>query len=501
MSEPKKYILLPMSGFLSQDLKLLAGSDTSQSSHGKVSTQALNRMPSIPGIEDLEVVDSVTENGPKAVTLPPETARTFMKSQSIYTLAPIRKYRPAVRPFATVHAKNLYAKSSERVSIKVSVHDANNDVPLKEVYIVAVLDALSMRGLTRRTGKRGQATLTFPGKSRHVAKLYVYPPNGYWGRYAENITFSDGEKILLEPINLAFPDIVQQIYPKRAGNQGRGVRVGVIDSGVDLKHPDLQVVGGMNLTEDGNGRADFGPVTDHGTHVAGIIAGRGSKGTGMVGLAPEVELYSYRVFQKGVRTTENFFIAKAIYQAVADGCHLINLSLGGGSSDVALSKAIGYAFEHGVLCIAAVGNDRRQAVAYPAWHKRAIAVSALGKTGTFPADSLDVSEIQEPFSKTDRTLFLAGFSNIGYEVDFISPGVGVVSTTPNQEYAVMSGTSMACPAVTGVAAALLSDDQNVLKASPNMQRTLAIIDILQKAVLTQGFAHIHEGLGCPQMKE
>lgn len=498
MSEAKRYILLPAEGFVSEELRHLSLKKKGQGGPVALSTMAIRRLPSVVGVEDIKVVDSVAANAPKVVTAPPETARSLRKSRAPYVLAPIRTYRPAIRPVTSVRVKNLYTGSSERTSIKISVHDAVNGLPLSGVTIVAVLDLITMKGLSRRTGQAGQVTLTFPSTSKRVARLYVYPPHGYWGRFAEHITMSDGDRISLNRIDLNTADILQQTYSKRSQNQGKGVRVAVVDTGIDSEHRDLMVSGGANLTDDGKGESEHGPVSDHGTHVAGIIAGRGVHRKGMRGLAPEAELYSYRVFAEGSKTTENTYIMKAIYRAVQDGCHLINLSLGGSLSDLPLSRAIGYAFENGVLCIAAAGNNRRNEVSYPAWYKRSIAVSALGKKGTFPDDSLDTAEVMDPFSTSDGNLFIAAFSNIGYEIDFTGPGVAVISTVPNNGYAAESGTSMACPAVTGVIAGLLSDNSQILRAERNLKRTLAVVELVRSAAVTQGFNQRLEGLGLLQ---
>jgi subtilisin len=259
---------------------------------------------------------------------------------------------------------------------------------------------------------------------------------------------------------------------------------------------DLKVKGGSNLTDDGDA-SDHGPVTDHGTHVAGIIAGRGQPEVGMRGLAPEIELFSYRVFAHGSQTTDNASIAKAIYKATDDGCDLINLSLGGKLSDVVLSRAIGEAFDKGVVCVVAAGNDHRGSVSYPAWYKRAVAVSALGKRGAFPGDSLDLADVREPYSSSDPDVFVPFFSNVGHEVDFIGPGVAVVSTVPNNGYAVLSGTSMACPAVTGVIAGLMSDNPAILKSTRSLQRSLSIIELVRKTAVSHGLGQMFEGFGLP----
>jgi hypothetical protein len=123
-------------------------------------------------------------------------------------------------------------------------------------------------------------------------------------------------------------------------NRNRSIRVTiVIDTGI-AAHPDLVIDGGEN-TVVGEDPQDFGDNGDgHGTHVAGIIAARGTPPSGIRGLAPAVTLRSYWVFGKNAEGASNFSIAKAVDRAVKDGCHLINMSLGGGPRDEATHSAI-----------------------------------------------------------------------------------------------------------------------------------------------------------------
>ena len=106
---------------------------------------------------------------------------------------------------------------------------------------------------------------------------------------------------------------------------------------------------GANFTPNETNSHDWHAGADgHGTHVAGIIGGRGLIGQGMRGVAPGVTLMSYRVFPKTKGTTSTSAIAFAIDRAVADGCDLINLSLGGGQPDLPLSRSIGAAYDQGL---------------------------------------------------------------------------------------------------------------------------------------------------------
>ena len=211
---------------------------------------------------------------------------------------------------------------------------------------------------------------------------------------------------------------------------GAGVKVAVIDTGVDGTHPDLAAnyAGGYNAVEPGAEQKDD---HGHGTHVAGTIAGSGNEGKGALGVAPRARLYGIKVLNAEGGGT-NAVIVDGIAWAVNNGMKVINMSLGGPSSAV-LRKAIQRANAAGVIIVAASGNDPEAPVSAPASYPESIAVSAsTSKDG------------------------LADFSTTGPEVDFIAPGHEIVSTWPGGKYAKLSGTSMASPHVAGLAVLAVS---------------------------------------------
>ena len=203
--------------------------------------------------------------------------------------------------------------------------------------------------------------------------------------------------------------------------------------------------------------------------------------------------WDYVIVGAGSALASNFSIAKAIDRAVMDGCDIVNLSLGGGDADPATSAAIADARSRGTVIVCAAGNDYREPVSFPAADARALAVSAFGRVGTFPSGTPEHDDVSTPRGK-DKKNFLAAFTNVGFEIDLTGPGVGVVSTVPGG-YAVMGGTSMACPAVAGMIARVLAANPAVANMPRNQARSDTIIKLAFKAASELGFGSSNEGQG------
>jgi subtilisin family serine protease len=242
----------------------------------------------------------------------------------------------------------------------------------------------------------------------------------------------------------------------------RYVVVAVIDSGVDLNHPDLAAnlwansreIPGNGVDDDGNGYVDDvhgidaitrsgNPMDDHGhgTHVAGIIAAQGHNQAGGVGVAYNVQIMPLKAAQySGVLTSSD--IARAIHYAVAQGADVINMSFGGYVRSQIEEDALAVAFGQCVL-VAAAGNDNipneempcKGKPMYPAAYNWVLGVMASTAAGH-----------RASFSNWD----CAPRNSLEYEL--MAPGVDVMSTLPNGQYAAWDGTSMAAPVVSGIAA-------------------------------------------------
>jgi len=233
------------------------------------------------------------------------------------------------------------------------------------------------------------------------------------------------------------------------------VTIAVLDSGVDLNHPDLAAnlwtnpgeTPGNGVDDDNNGYVDDvqgwdfvnndnDPQDDigHGTHVAGIIAAATNNGTGVAGVCPNCRLMAVKVLDAGGSGTYTN-IAAGITYAADKGARVINLSLGGYADSSLLRDAVAYASAYAVV-VAAAGNDNKQDRFYPAaYDDYVVAVAA-----------------------TDNSDQKAAFSNYGDWVDLSAPGVSIWSTLWDDSYAAWSGSSMAAPFVSGVAGLVRSQN-------------------------------------------
>jgi subtilisin family serine protease len=441
----------------------------------------------------MRVLDSVHEDGAKLVEMDPEAVSALRGEQPGVRIVPVVYYYPAIasRPRPAATAKTAASRISKLTFTVVSQAD---QTPVAGAKVVAFTDFANRVGAEGTANARGSVVLNMPAANK-IERLYVYCEKGFWNVLQEDVTATASQTVPMQPIDLSYTDALRFFYPNSPLSVGQGITVGVIDTGIST-HPDLVINGGAN-TVTGENENDFRDNGEgHGTHVAGIIAARGTPPAGVRGLAPGITLRSYRVFGQGAPSASNFAIIKAIDRAVADGCDLINMSLGGGPKDEATQSALADARSQGVLIFVANGNDNRAPVSFPASDTSSLAISAFGRIGTFPEGSSEFGDVAKPFG-TDNKNFIAAFSNVGPETQLTAPGDGIISTFPGG-YAVLDGTSMACPAATGAAAAILAGLPAVLRLSRGQGRSDAMAQAISQQAKKLGFGAVFEGLGLLQ---
>lgn len=206
------------------------------------------------------------------------------------------------------------------------------------------------------------------------------------------------------------------------------INIAIVDTGVDSTHPDLanKIKAKINFTTSPNAEDNYG----HGTHVAGIAAAASNNTIGVAGLGYDSSIYNVKVLGDN-GFGYNSWVAQGIIWATDHGAQVINLSLGDTADSGVMEDAVNYAWDKGVVVVAAAGNNYTSSPFYPAYSANCIAVAA-----------------------TDASDSLLIWSDYGDWVDVSAPGVSIYSTVRNSSYGYLSGTSMASPHVAGLAALL-----------------------------------------------
>ena len=242
--------------------------------------------------------------------------------------------------------------------------------------------------------------------------------------------------------------------------RGEGTVVAVLDTGIDDRHPDLknQVIGGTSFIDT---EKDYIDRHGHGTHVAGTIAANGR----LLGVAPDARLLAVKVLNRQGSGSFTSIIrglewARKWRGPQGEKVQVINMSLGGPTSKICLRREIIKAVKAGITIVCAAGNSgdgksTTREISYPAYYPETLAVGAV-----------------------DMQSGAANFSNSNNHIDLVAPGVETYSTYPENRYVKLSGTSMAAPHISGVAALIVARYVKRFGTQPTSDRVRELLQYL-----------------------
>lgn len=317
--------------------------------------------------------------------------------------------------FHPVQAQKKAAYSQEKLIIKFKDKISQADKDRVYTKLQAKLE--------RRLAKLNSEVVKIP--SGKVDSLLNEAKNDPAVEYAEPDYIADKSEIPSDPYYSQEWGLAKINAPKAwdVTHGDSSVKIAIVDTGIDQNHPDIaaKIVGRANFTTDSDADGD-----GHGTHVAGIASAITNNGVGVAGVGYNTQLLSVKALDN---TGSGYYswIADGITWAADNGAKVINMSLGGSADSQTLHDAVDYAWNKGVVVVAAAGNDNSSAPEYPGYYTNAIAVAA-----------------------TDSSDNRASFSNYGDWVDIAAPGVSIYSLYKGS-YAYLSGTSMTTPFVSGLA--------------------------------------------------
>jgi subtilisin len=289
-----------------------------------------------------------------------------------------------------------------------------------------------------------------------------------------------------------------------ATSGGAGIKVAVLDTGV-INHADL--AGSIEQCKDFSqmkvslveGSCDDG--NGHGTHVAGTVLANGGSGQGIYGVAPEADLWAYKVLNnRGSGYSDD--IAAAIRKAADEGTRtgekvIISMSLGSSAKDSMIASAVDYAYGKGVLVVAAAGNDGPgdNTIGYPGALVNAVAVAALENV------QLNGTYRVADFSSRGNPLTDGDFVIQERDVEVSAPGRAIESTWNDGSYNTISGTSMATPHVSGLAAKIWAANTSMtnVELREELQARAKLYDIKGGTGAATGDDYA-SGFGFPRVK-
>jgi subtilisin len=420
---------------------------------------------------------------------------------------PLELFQPITiqPPILTNFSTNL-VPSEAGLTVQLVVKDSQSQQPIANAHVNLTGSIWYAEGVT---DQQGRVQLTLYGETPTTLRgLMVRPDSNYWSFWMDNPTIraEQDNTVYLKPIAEHMPGFPQQeslgwgqqaMGLKAAqSHRGRGIKVGIIDSGGYIAHEELgDHAEGKDFTQDATATSWQQDEMGHGTHVAGVIVGL-VNASGIKGFAPEADYFVYKIFPGGTFAA----LINSLNQCIAAGVDVVNLSLGSSQYSELLEQKIQEATEAGVACIAAAGNSATK-LQYPAAYTDVFAVSAIGEFKTFPQDSTHLRQIGE-YQSSDGRFFTAKFTcfaESGQRMDVCAPGVAVVSAVSVQAdaYAAWDGTSMACPHVVGLAALMLEAREDIRSIPRGRSRVEALFQAIRDSADDLGLPRSYQGSGLP----
>jgi subtilisin len=395
----------------------------------------------------------------------------------------------------------------EGKDIKIRIVGENN-VPIPNARVMLEGDGFPGEGQTDKKGELVLKLFTLPGG--RARSLFIDPHRDYWTRYMTSppLSTSDVNVIKLQSLKETVPGFAER-YKFGWGQRmmgldqlpdeytGKGVKIAIIDSGADNKHPILQhIKNGVDLTNDENTSTWADDTVGHGTHCSGVITGKSAAGIALRGFAPEAEIHIFKVFPGGQFSS----LLDAIDHCIDLEVDVVNMSLGSPQVSEAVEQKLEEAVESGVACIVAAGNSGGP-VQYPARSPNVLAVAAIGKLDEFPQKTWDSQTVVPGLIGQDG-IFSPQFTCFGPEIAVCAPGVAIISSVPDKAFDAESGTSMAAPHVTGFAALLLAHHP-VFKNGPfsqrSAQRVAGLFNLIKTSCAPYNFGPGRTGAGVPML--
>jgi Subtilase family len=372
-------------------------------------------------------------------------------------------------------------------TLSIVVTNANSGQPISNVTVYG-----TGNGVTYRADSDEQGRVTLQTNESRLEYVIASPRDSYWSRVIPDVAVtSEPLQIGLKPLLVTGAyDWGQRFMGFHQVNHvwtGNEIKIAVIDTGITNQHPDLTPAGGYNTLDDADPLEWYVDEKGHGTHCAGIMTALNNN-IGITGAAPRAKVYSVKVFPGG-RVSD---LVQAVEWCIHQDMDVISMSLGSPNPSQILAGALRDAYERGITCIAASGNESTH-VAYPAALPTVIAVGAIGRLGTFPSNSGHQLKIGHYFDWRGE-LFSGKFSNFGPEINVCAPGVAILSTVPTG-YASWDGTSMACPMISALVALILEAYPSVRLG--NSQQPEYVKSILAYAAIDLGLPPTIQGWGVP----